>query len=225
MSKQHKHYKEIMAWANGTKIEERNPNVDHLVDLYFNPIYTDNDWHVTNHPKWIDSFEYRVYDPLRGVKEAFEEGKDIWYFDEHKDEWVLINNSSPLEEKFIDENLKWTVDETVPVNHAVEKHGESGDMTSYYVSLLDKAREATINSILEKDNYFKYEDRLELRGEYVRHKESGREELITGFVDYRGKEEQLPWICMGFWRVNSKVLYEKYEFIDGSPCCKNNSEW
>lgn len=64
--KPHKWAKEIIAWANGAKIEEKVST------------RLGSKWNITSSPAWDNSYwEFRIYDPLREVKEAFERGETI----------------------------------------------------------------------------------------------------------------------------------------------------
>ena len=69
--KPHKHVEVIKAWADGHQIEERDP----IGHIKLGGDYIDNDWHLKATPLWREDFEYRIYDPLREVKEAFERGE------------------------------------------------------------------------------------------------------------------------------------------------------
>ena len=59
----HKWAKEIIAWANGAKIECRLRDSDV--------------WTLESNPSWFEDVEYRVYDPLIEVREAFDRGETI----------------------------------------------------------------------------------------------------------------------------------------------------
>lgn len=64
--KPHKHREQIIAFANGHHIESRNsPNEPWELHTEECP------------PSWFSNVEYRIYDPLREVKEAFERGEVI----------------------------------------------------------------------------------------------------------------------------------------------------
>lgn len=61
----HKHYNEIIAWAEGKEIESRGPE--------------ETLWHDSPNPSWYPNWEYRVKDPYRELKEAFAAGKTIQF--------------------------------------------------------------------------------------------------------------------------------------------------
>ena len=58
----HIHAEVIKAWADGYKIEGRTKGIG-------------KDWELKDCPLWVEDWEYRIYDSLREVKEAFERGK------------------------------------------------------------------------------------------------------------------------------------------------------
>ena len=60
----HVHSELIKAWADGHKIE------------VYDQIYSQN-WVIEEHPQWCIHSQYRIYDPLREVKEAYENGFTI----------------------------------------------------------------------------------------------------------------------------------------------------
>lgn len=57
----HKHSENIKKWADGYIIESFNSGI----------------WEIDDSPIWLEDIEYRVFDPLREVKEAFERGETI----------------------------------------------------------------------------------------------------------------------------------------------------
>ena len=59
----HVHSELIKAWADGHKIER-----------YY---VTHSNWIIELNPIWNKNYEYRIYDPLREVKEAYENGSTI----------------------------------------------------------------------------------------------------------------------------------------------------
>lgn len=62
----HKWAKEIIAWANGAKIERKASKI------------LNSKWSISASPIWDnDCWEFRVYDPLREVREAFDRGETI----------------------------------------------------------------------------------------------------------------------------------------------------
>lgn len=64
--KPHKWAKEIIAWANGAKIERKASTI------------LNSKWSISASPIWDrNCWEFRVYDPLREVKEAFDRGETI----------------------------------------------------------------------------------------------------------------------------------------------------
>src|SRR5690606_1210664 len=70
--KPHKWQTEIIAWANGARIEER---------YKYNSEGDWREWVTNDRPSWNTSgnWEYRVYDEFREEKEAFENGEQIEY--------------------------------------------------------------------------------------------------------------------------------------------------
>lgn len=48
MAERHKHADLIIAWANGAKIQYRDPD------------YSDGEWDETTHPTWSEYKEYRI---------------------------------------------------------------------------------------------------------------------------------------------------------------------
>ena len=60
------------------------------------------------------------------------------------------------------------------------------------------------------------EDRAKLRGAWVRHKNSGREHVITGLY----LDETPPYVEINDNGYEPEYLLEEYEFVDGSPCGK-----
>ena len=60
----------------------------------------------------------------------------------------------------------------------------------------------------------KEEDRAWLRGAWVRHKNSGREHVITGLY----LDETPPRVEINDYIYELEYLFEEYEFVDGSPC-------
>lgn len=62
----------------------------------------------------------------------------------------------------------------------------------------------------------KEEDRKKLRGAWVRHKNSGREYVITGLY----LDETPPYVEVNDNGYEPEYLLEEYEFIDGTPCGK-----
>ena len=62
----------------------------------------------------------------------------------------------------------------------------------------------------------KEEDKAKLRGAWVRHKNSGREHVITGLY----LDETPPYVEINDNGYEPEYLLEEYEFVDGSPCGK-----
>ena len=92
--KPHKWAKEIIAWANGAKIEGRKiipATTTQTKDTVTN-------WYVVNNPTWVTDlvgfrFEYRIYDPLREVKEAFDRGETIQGRMDNFSMWIDFSNN------------------------------------------------------------------------------------------------------------------------------------
>ena len=69
-------------------------------------------------------------------------------------------------------------------------------------------------------DFTKEEDRAQLRGAWVRDKDSGREYAITGlFLD-----ETPPYVELNDNGFEPDYLLENYEFVDGTPCGKLRKE-
>lgn len=64
MSAPHKHAELIKAWADGERIEGR-------------PAIGRGDWRFVEKPRWVESWEYRVYDKYREFKDAALAGKTV----------------------------------------------------------------------------------------------------------------------------------------------------
>lgn len=64
MSAPHKHAELIKAWADGERIEGR-------------PVIGRGDWRFVEKPRWLESWEYRVYDKYREFKDAALAGKTV----------------------------------------------------------------------------------------------------------------------------------------------------
>jgi hypothetical protein len=63
--KLHKHAELIKKWADGAKIEVRNPN------------WCGSTWVMCKDPRWIESFEYRVKNRHQALMDAYEKGAEI----------------------------------------------------------------------------------------------------------------------------------------------------
>ena len=64
MSKRHKHADAVIAWAEGAKIEYRDPAIHHS-----------GLWVECQHPGWYENFEYRVK-PVKAYRVALFKGPD-----------------------------------------------------------------------------------------------------------------------------------------------------
>ena len=91
--KPHIHAEVIKAWADGHKIE------------YFNDLL--NCWIIDLNPRWLETFQYRIYDPLREVKEAFERGEIVQFKDLYTKEWTDYKGFHGIEA--IIDSFEWRV--------------------------------------------------------------------------------------------------------------------
>lgn len=71
-----KHYKEIIAWANGHEIELKHFNSNGSV------------WKIDENPTWNEEYTYRIHNPLKEVKEAFERGETVQYQEIDDNRWI-----------------------------------------------------------------------------------------------------------------------------------------
>lgn len=92
----HIHAKFIKAWADGYKIEERC--------LFI----SDKRWKIREHPLWEKDKEYRIYDPLREVKEACKRGEIIQYQEIGDKRWIdLYEKAKDI--SWDTTNFKWRI--------------------------------------------------------------------------------------------------------------------
>ena len=81
----HVHSQFIKAWADGHKIE------------VYDQIYSQN-WLIEEYPQWHIHSQYRIYDPLREVKEAYENGSTIEQYNLETGKVVLSYNLDEYKE-------------------------------------------------------------------------------------------------------------------------------
>lgn len=62
---------------------------------------------------------------------------------------------------------------------------------------------------------FKWQDREQLRGKWVRLKEKNEEFLISGF-----ELTKSPYVFFNEDCISFRELFEEYEFLNGNPCGK-----
>lgn len=101
---------------------------------------------------------------------------------------------------------------------------EDIDLYSYDPFLMENFDNSSPCIIRKKEPEKKYvpfdltkeEDKAKLRGAWVRHKNSGREHVITGLY----LDETPPYVEINDNGYEPEYLLEEYEFVDGSPCGK-----
>lgn len=91
--KPHIHAEVIKAWADGYKIEVQD---------------SIGDWIIREHPNFLPAYKYRIYDPLREVKEAFERGETVQYQEIGDNRWIdLYKKAKNI--SWDTTNFKWRV--------------------------------------------------------------------------------------------------------------------
>lgn len=150
--KPHVHAEFIHAFADGHKIESKRIDVE------------GDDWKLDAEPTWFDSWAYRIYDPLREVKEAFERGETVQYMNSITGDWVNYGGINGVDG--ISEFLEWKIkpkeelkadDWVILDKHCkrVWRYKDVGDeiVINNVRYNIDNLRKATKQEVLNAPNY------------------------------------------------------------------------